>query len=48
MLCIGFLVITGSRFATLQAFGVLSAFTMAVCLATDLILLPAVLGRVRD
>lgn len=47
MLCLGFLVVTGSRFATLQAFGMLSAFTMAVCLATDLILLPAVLARTR-
>jgi predicted RND superfamily exporter protein len=47
MLCLGFLVVTGSRFATLQAFGLLSAFTMAVCLATDLILLPAILLRTR-
>lgn len=45
MLCLGFLVITGSRFASLQAFGLLSALTMGVCLATDLILLPAVLAR---
>lgn len=48
MLCLGFLVITGSRFATLQAFGVLSAFTMAVCLVTDLVLLPAVLECTED
>lgn len=47
MLCLGFLVVTGSRFATLQAFGWLSAATMAICLATDLILLPAVLARMR-
>ncbi len=47
MLCLGFLVVTASRFATLQAFGLLSAFTMAVCLAADLILLPALLARVR-
>jgi len=47
MLCLGFLVVTGSRFATLQEFGVLSALTMGVCLATDLILLPAVLIRLR-
>jgi predicted RND superfamily exporter protein len=47
MLCLGFLVVTGSRFATLQAFGLLSAATMAICLATDLILLPAVLARTR-
>jgi len=47
MLCLGFLVVTGSRFATLQEFGFLSALTMGVCLATDLILLPAVLIRLR-
>jgi predicted RND superfamily exporter protein len=47
MLCLGFLVVTGSRFATLQEFGLLSALTMGVCLATDLILLPAVLMRLR-
>ena len=47
MLCLGFLVVTGSRFATLQEFGLLSALTMGVCLATDLILLPAVLIRLR-
>ncbi|HIG01396.1 MAG TPA: hypothetical protein EYQ66_08855 [Myxococcales bacterium] len=47
MLCLGFLVVTASRFATLQEFGFLSALTMGVCLATDLILLPAVLTRFR-
>lgn len=47
MLCLGFLVVTASRFATLQEFGFLSALTMGVCLATDLILLPAVLTRLR-
>ena len=47
MLCLGFLVVTASRFATLQEFGFLSALTMGVCLATDLILLPAVLMRLR-
>ena len=47
MLCLGFLVVTGSRFATMQEFGFLSALTMGVCLATDLILLPAVLIRLR-
>lgn len=47
MLCLGFLVVTASRFATLQEFGYLSALTMGVCLATDLILLPAVLIRLR-
>ena len=47
MLFLGFLVVTASRFASLQAFGLLSAGTMAVCLATDLILLPAILLRAR-
>ena len=47
MLCLGFTVITASRFATLQEFGFLSALTMGVCLATDLVLLPAVLVRWR-
>ena len=36
-----------ARFATLQAFGALSAATLAVCVACDLLLLPAVLGRAR-
>ena len=47
MLCLGFAVVTASRFATLQEFGLLSALTMGVCLATDLVLLPAVLVRWR-
>lgn len=47
MLVVGFLVILGSGFATLQEFGYLTAITMALCLTTDLILLPALLVRVR-
>jgi predicted RND superfamily exporter protein len=47
MLIVGFLVILGSGFATLQEFGYLTAITMALCLTTDLILLPALLVRVR-
>jgi hypothetical protein len=47
MLCLGFGVICGSRFATLQEFGLLTAATMAVCLLSDLVLLPAVLIRLR-
>ncbi len=47
MLCAGFLVLTASRFASLQEFGVLCAATMAICLVTDLVLLPAVLIRTR-
>ena len=46
MLGFGFLVITGSRFATLQSFGWLSAFTMGICLLTDLLLLPLVVETV--
>jgi len=36
-----------SEFATLRQFGLLSAATMAVCAATDLLLLPAILVRAR-
>ncbi len=47
MLSLGFLVITVSRFATLTEFGLLSALTMAICLVTDLVLLPAILVRAK-
>ncbi len=47
MLVVGFLVILVSGFATLREFGYLTALTMGVCLTTDLILLPALLVRVR-
>ncbi len=47
MLVVGFLVILASGFATLQEFGYLTAVTMAICLTTDLILLPALLVRGR-
>lgn len=47
MLFFGFLSVTASQFATLREFGTLTAFTMAVCFATDLLLLPAVLVRAR-
>jgi predicted RND superfamily exporter protein len=43
----GFLVIALSRFATLRQFGLLSAATMAMCLACDVALLPAILRRFR-
>ena len=46
MLVVGFLVVVSSGFATLQEFGYLTALTMAICLATDLVLLPALLVRV--
>lgn len=45
MLTLGFLSVSVSEFATLRQFGVLTAFTMAVCAATDLLLLPAILVR---
>jgi predicted RND superfamily exporter protein len=47
MLVVGFLVILASGFATLQEFGYLTAVTMTLCLTTDLILLPALLIRLR-
>ena len=47
MLVAGFLVILSAGFATLQEFGYLTALTMALCLATDLVLLPALLVRMR-
>jgi predicted RND superfamily exporter protein len=47
VLSMGFLMVTFSDFATLQEFGLLSALTMAICLVTDLILLPAILVRAR-
>ncbi len=46
-LCLGFLSVVFSEFTTLREFGVLSAATMAICLAADLILLPALLVRFR-
>jgi predicted RND superfamily exporter protein len=47
MLVAGYLIIACSGFATLRQFGLLSAGTMILCLATDLILLPALLMRWR-
>lgn len=47
MLIAGFLVIALSGFATLREFGVLSALTMTICLACDLLLLPALVVRAR-
>jgi predicted RND superfamily exporter protein len=47
MLVAGYAVIALSGFATLREFGLLSAGTMILCLATDLILLPALLVRFR-
>ena len=47
VLIMGFLTMTFSEFGTLREFGFLAAFTMAVCFLTDLVLLPAVLIRLR-
>jgi predicted RND superfamily exporter protein len=47
MLVVGFLVILASGFATLREFGALTALTMGLCLATDLLLLPALLVKLR-
>jgi len=47
MLIAGFLVLTVSGFATIREFGLLTALTMALCLATDLALLPPLLARAR-
>ncbi|HTO68568.1 MAG TPA: MMPL family transporter [Myxococcota bacterium] len=41
----GFLVMTVSSFATLQQFGYLTAITMTLCLATDVLMLPALVVR---
>ena len=47
MLFIGFNVLLLSEFATLGQFGYLAAMTMAICLSTDLGLLPALVVRAR-
>lgn len=47
VLCLGFGVVAFSDFAPLREFGVLTAATMGICLATDLLLLPALLLRTR-
>ncbi len=47
MLVIGFLALLVSGFVTLREFGYLTAMTMAICLSTDLTLLPALLVRLR-
>jgi len=47
MLCVGFAVVAFSSFATLRQFGGLACATMAICMASDLVLLPALLVRFR-
>ena len=47
MLVLGFGSIAASEFATLRQFGLLSAWTLVVCILADLLLLPAILVRWR-
>lgn len=47
MLVVGFMTLWVSGFATLREFGYLTAMTMAICLSTDLGLLPSLLIRLR-
>ena len=47
MLAAGFGTIALSSFATLQAFGLLFALTVGLCVAADLLVLPALLVRLR-
>jgi predicted RND superfamily exporter protein len=47
MLCAGFLSVAASHFATLREFGVLTSVTVFVCLVCNLMLLPAMLVRLR-
>lgn len=47
MLCAGFLAVAASHFATLREFGILTSITVAVCLLCNLMLLPALLVRLR-
>jgi predicted RND superfamily exporter protein len=47
MLMAGFGSVVASQFATLREFGVLTSVTMGICALTDLLLLPAILVRLR-
>jgi predicted RND superfamily exporter protein len=47
MLTAGFLAVAASHFATLREFGILSSVTVAVCLLCNLMLLPALLVKLR-
>ncbi len=47
VIALGFLAVVFSEFASLREFGFLSAATMAICLCTDLVLLPALLIRAK-
>ena len=47
MIFVGFMSLLISNFVTLREFGYLTGMTMAICLVTDLLLLPALLVRLR-
>ena len=47
MLACGFLAVAASQFATLREFATLSSFTVMLCALCDLMLLPALLVRLR-
>jgi predicted RND superfamily exporter protein len=47
MIFVGFLSLLISNFVTLREFGYLTSMTMAICLMTDLLLMPALLVRLR-
>jgi predicted RND superfamily exporter protein len=47
VISLGFLMVMLSDFATLREFGALAALTMGICLACDLVMLPAILVRSR-
>jgi len=47
MLCVGFAAVAASHFATLREFGILTSITVGVCLICNLMLLPALLVRLR-
>jgi predicted RND superfamily exporter protein len=47
MLVLGFASVAASEFATLRQYGLLSSWTLGVCLLADLTLLPALLVRAR-
>jgi len=46
-LCLGFLVVSFSRFRPMYHFGLLTAFILFVCLVGDLVVLPAILRFVK-
>ncbi|HVN40782.1 MAG TPA: MMPL family transporter [Myxococcota bacterium] len=47
MLCVGFAAVAASHFATLREFGILTSISVGVCLICNLMLLPALLVRLK-